>query len=78
MTSNIPKEEETSSPHEQREPIEDSIEKTSATTTDIPSFGWSRYAERVNGRFAMIGFLSIALIEIFSHSTFLNWAGLIQ
>ncbi len=51
---------------------------TSATSSDIPSFGWSQYAERVNGRFAMLGFISILLIEIISHTTFLNWAGLIH
>ncbi len=50
-------------------------DKNSATTPDIPSFGWSQYAERVNGRFAMIGFISILLIEISSHSIFINWAG---
>ncbi len=50
----------------------------SATTPDIPSFGWSGYAERVNGRFAMIGFLAILLIEIISNSGFLHWAGFIQ
>ena len=49
----------------------------SATTTDIPSFGWSQYAERVNGRFAMIGFSAILLIETISHSGFLHWAGLV-
>ena len=49
----------------------------SATTTDIPSFGWSGYAERVNGRFAMIGFLAFLLIELISHSGFLHWAGFI-
>ena len=49
----------------------------SATTPDIPSFGWSGYAERVNGRFAMIGFLAILLIEISSHSGFLHWAGFV-
>ena len=47
----------------------------SATTPDIPSFGWSEYAERINGRFAMIGFTAILLIEIISNSNFLNWAG---
>ena len=30
----------------------------SATTNDIPEFGWSGYAERINGRFAMIGFIA--------------------
>ena len=49
----------------------------SATTTDIPSFGWSEYAERVNGRFAMIGFSAILIIETISHSGFLHWAGLV-
>ena len=49
----------------------------SATTPDIPSFGWSGYAERGNGRFAMVGFLAILLIEIFSHSGFLHWAGFV-
>jgi len=49
----------------------------SATTNDIPEFGWSGYAERVNGRFAMVGFLAILLIEIFSHSGFLHWAGFV-
>ena len=49
----------------------------SATTSDVPAFGWSGYAERVNGRFAMIGFTAILLVEALSHDTFLHWAGLI-
>jgi len=47
----------------------------SATTTDIPEFGWSDYAERINGRFAMIGFVAVLLIEAISRSSFLEWAG---
>ncbi len=55
------------------------IDKTpSATTPEIPSFGWSNYSERINGRFAMIGFFAILLIETISHSTFLHWAGLVN
>lgn len=49
---------------------------TSATTNDVPDFGWSPYAERMNGRFAMLGFSAILLIETFSGETFLHWAGL--
>ena len=49
--------------------------ETSATTSDIPEFGWSYYAERMNGRFAMIGFFAILLIEAFSNDSFLHWAG---
>ena len=36
---------------------------TSATTNDVPEFGWSGYAERINGRFAMIGLLAVLIIE---------------
>lgn len=50
---------------------------TSATTSEVPSFGWSGYAERVNGRFAMLGFVAVLLIEALSHDTFLHWAGLV-
>ena len=49
----------------------------SATTNDIPEFGWSAYAERINGRFAMIGFMSVLLIEALSKVSFLEWAGII-
>ncbi len=47
----------------------------SATTPDVPDFGWSTYAERINGRFAMVGFLMLLLIEILSHDSFLHWIG---
>ena len=50
----------------------------SATTSDIPEFGWSGYAERINGRFAMIGFMSVLLIEALSKVSFLEWAGIIS
>jgi len=49
----------------------------SATTTDIPEFGWSSYAERINGRFAMIGLMAVLLIEAISKLSFLEWAGII-
>ncbi|MEB3256923.1 MAG: chlorophyll a/b-binding protein [Cyanobacteriota bacterium] len=53
------------------------VQATSATTSDPPTFGWSAYAERVNGRFAMVGFAAVVLIELLSHDTFLHWAGLV-
>ncbi len=40
-------------------------------------FGWSCYSELTNGRFAMIGFLAIILIEFFSQQSFLQWAGIL-
>ena len=48
----------------------------SATTNDIPEFGWSGYAERINGRFAMIGLIAVLLIEAISKISFLEWAGI--
>jgi len=50
---------------------------TSATTGEVPAFGWSGYAERVNGRFAMVGFIALLLIEALSGETFLRWSGLV-
>ena len=51
---------------------------TSATTSDVPAFGWSAYAERVNGRFAMLGFAAVLVIETLSGDSFLHWAGLVR
>ena len=53
-------------------------EKVSATTKDIPEFGWSGYAERINGRFAMIGLMAVLLVEAISKISFLEWAGIIN
>ena len=50
----------------------------SATTNDIPEFGWSGYAERINGRFAMIGLMSVLLVEALSKTSFLEWAGIMS
>ena len=50
----------------------------SATTNDIPEFGWSGYAERMNGRFAMIGLMAVILVEAISKISFLEWAGIIS
>tara|TARA_B100000212_G_scaffold108098_1_gene80340 strand:+ start:211 stop:462 length:252 start_codon:yes stop_codon:yes gene_type:complete len=41
-------------------------------------FGWGQYSEITNGRFAMIGFAAIILIEIISKKSFLHWAGIIH
>ncbi|MCP9850903.1 chlorophyll a/b-binding protein [Cyanobium sp. Morenito 9A2] len=67
------------SPRSASEPSPTSPEPplTSATTDDVPAFGWSAYAERVNGRFAMLGFAAVLVIEALSHQSFLRWAGLV-
>ena len=60
-----------------KQAAEGSTPTTSATTSDVPAFGWSGYAERVNGRFAMVGFAAVLVVEALCHDTFLHWAGLI-
>ena len=53
-----------------------SIDEQSIEVENKYKFGWSNYSEITNGRFAMIGFLAIILIELISHKSFLNWAGI--
>ena len=60
-------------------------ELTNGETNDLSAegiddkykFGWSGYSEITNGRFAMMGFLAIILIELFSKQAFLKWAGIL-
>ena len=60
------------------EPIEDNkLDEKSIGIKDEYKFGWSSYSEITNGRFAMIGFLAIILIELFSKQSFLKWAGIL-
>jgi hypothetical protein len=60
------------------EQIEDNkLDEKSIEIKDEYKFGWSSYSEITNGRFAMIGFLAIILIELFSQQSFLRWAGIL-
>ena len=52
------------------------LDEKSLDIKDEYKFGWSRYSEITNGRFAMVGFLAIILIELFSNQSFLKWAGI--
>ncbi len=53
------------------------LDEKSIEIKDEYKFGWSSYSEITNGRFAMIGFLAIILIELFSKQSFLKWAGIL-
>jgi len=75
----------TSEPQETQTPVEDSKD-TPATPITTPeaaaaeskepfSFGWNAYAERINGRFAMIGFVALLLIELITRQDFFTWLG---
>jgi Chlorophyll A-B binding protein len=41
-----------------------------------PAFGWTTYAEQINGRFAMLGFVLLIVLEFFTHQDLLTWLGL--
>jgi hypothetical protein len=48
---------------------------TQTTQPDLPAFGWTAYAEQINGRFAMIGFMSLLLLELITGQDFFTWIG---
>ncbi len=56
---------------------EENIDEVIDEDNEMYNFGWSSYSEITNGRFAMIGFLAIILIELFSKQSFLKWAGIL-
>jgi len=53
------------------------LDEKSIEIKDDYKFGWSSYSEITNGRFAMIGFLAIIIIDLFSKQSFLKWAGIL-
>ena len=70
--------EEQKDPNQINEQIEDNkLDEKSIEIKDEYKFGWSSYSEITNGRFAMIGFFAIILIELFSKQSFLKWAGIL-
>ena len=70
--------EEQTDPNYINEQIEENkLDEKSKEIKDVYKFGWSSYSEITNGRFAMIGFLAILLIELFSKQSFLKWAGIL-
>ena len=53
------------------------LDKNSIDIEEKYKFGWSSYSEITNGRFAMLGFLAIIIIELLSQQSFLKWAGIL-
>ncbi len=41
-----------------------------------PAFGWTKYAEQINGRFAMAGFSLLVILELFTKQDLITWLGL--
>ena len=76
MTSNQEQNNQEAMDLEKTNSEEIKIEEQSIEIEDRYKFGWSNYSEITNGRFAMIGFLAIILIELIIQKSFLNWAGI--
>lgn len=52
------------------------IPETDELPQPEPAFGWTSYAEIINGRFAMIGFVALLILELFTRQDFFTWLGL--
>lgn len=52
------------------------IQPTIAPKLSQPKFGFNNYAERLNGRAAMIGFILTLAIEYLTGQGLLSWLGL--
>ena len=77
LKSESPKEEQKLGNNINENAVENKLDEKSKNIEDEYKFGWSSYSEITNGRFAMIGFLAIILIELFSQQSFLKWAGIL-
>jgi hypothetical protein len=53
-------------------------EPTQVPQIEDPKFGFNTYAERLNGRAAMVGFMIALGIEYFTHQGVLAWLGIIN
>ena len=47
----------------------------SSTPSQNPAFGWNAYAEKLNGRFAMVGFAALLVLELLTRQDFFTWLG---
>jgi hypothetical protein len=52
------------------------VKSVAATAPNDPSFGWNAYAELVNGRFAMMGFVILLGLELATGQDLWTWLGI--
>lgn len=50
--------------------------KTEHPNQPEPAFGWTPYAEQINGRFAILGFVGLLVLELLTHQSLFTWLGL--
>lgn len=67
---------ESDTPTVEETPVPEAERDQSTTPETEAAFGWNSYAERINGRFAMIGFIALLILEFFTHQDFFTWLGL--
>lgn len=53
------------------------LEPTMKPNIERPKAGFTSYAERLNGRAAMVGFVAVIAIEYFTGQGVLSWLGLV-
>ena len=56
--------------------IQSASSDSSQPAVSEPSFGWNQYAEQINGRFAMIGFVALLIKEFITQQDFFTWIGI--
>ncbi|TVQ19234.1 MAG: high light inducible protein [Leptolyngbya sp. DLM2.Bin15] len=54
----------------------ESVAESAEPLAPTPAFGWTAYAEQINGRFAMLGFIVLLLIELATRQDLFSWLGL--
>lgn len=54
-----------------------SMQPTTTPKLEEPKFGFNDYAERLNGRAAMIGFVAALIVEYVTGQGVMSWLGLI-
>ncbi len=50
--------------------------KTERSNQPEPAFGLTPYAEQINGRLAMLGFIGLLALELMTHQNLFTWLGL--
>jgi hypothetical protein len=55
---------------------EKTVTPPAETAANEPAFGWTTYAEQINGRFAMLGFAILLVLELFTKQDIITWLGL--
>lgn len=61
---------------EEQSPVVPSPQADMSVSQPEPAFGWTAYAELINGRFAMLGFIALLVLELFTHQDLFAWLGL--